>query len=101
MKGNARYEITNHHQSSGTPVLIVANPSALDRQAHIKLTGLPANAYLVKAFVVRTDHTPEEATVETPLFDRTLDIPASGATLDVPAGAHNVVGIRLEAGEQK
>lgn len=79
-----------------TPVVVIANPSAIVRTAGLALSQLPAGSYRVKAFIVRPDHTPDEAIVPTPLFERTLSTQGGELHADIEVGAHSVIGLRLE-----
>ncbi|MBE2213485.1 MAG: hypothetical protein IAE82_06405 [Opitutaceae bacterium] len=79
-----------------TPVVIVANSSDVERVADIAIANLADASYQVRAFVVRPDHTPEEAIVPTPLFERTVVAKAGQLLLQFPVGAHSVIGLRIE-----
>lgn len=85
----------------GVPVVVVANPSAVARAADLALAGLPAGEYRVRAYVVRPDHTPDEVTRATPLFEQTISTRAGAGPLTLEVGAHSVVGLRLERADSR
>lgn len=82
------------------PVVVVANPSAAKRAADLVVSGLPEGRYRVLGYVVRPDHTPEEATVPTPLFERRVEAADGRLRMSFEVGASSVVGLRLEQSDK-
>ncbi len=78
------------------PVVVVANPSAQQRAAELTLAGLPPGRYRALGYIARPDHTPDEATKPTPLFERSVEMTQDKLHLSFDVGASSVVGIRLE-----